>query len=122
MANKDLPEVGAKLTVDGEKEFKSTLSEISRGLSVAASEAKLTSAQYADNKDSVKSLTAQSEDYAKKIELQKDKVETLTKALDNAKEVYGENSKQVDNWQIQLNKASAELIKTESAAKKTVRL
>lgn len=118
MANKDLPEVGAKLTVDGEKEFKSALSEISRGLSVAASEAKLTSAQYADNKDSVKSLTAQSEDYAKKIDLQKDKVETLTKALDNAKEVYGENSKQVDNWQIQLNKANAELIKTESAAKK----
>lgn len=117
MATNDLPEVGARLTLDGEKEFKDALSDISRGLSVAASEAKLTSAQYAENKDSVAALTAQSENYAKKIELQKERVEVLNKALENAKEVYGEGSKQVDKWQIQLNKATAELIKQEAAAK-----
>lgn len=113
-----MSEVGAKLTVDGEKEFKTALSEISRQMSLAASEAKVTSAQYADNKDSIEALSAKSEDYNKKVELQRDKIEVLSKALENAKEVYGENSKKVDNWQIQLNKATAELIKTEDAAKK----
>ncbi len=113
-----MSEIGAKLTVDGEKEFKSALSEISRQMSLAASEAKLTSAQYSDNKDSIEALSAKSEDYNKKVELQRDKIEVLSKALENAKEVYGENTKQTDKWQIQLNKATAELIKAEDAAQK----
>lgn len=118
MSDGKLPEVGATLKIDGEKEFKNALSEISRQMSVAASESKLTSAQYAENKNSIEALTAQSENYSKKAELQRDKIEVLSKALQNAEEVYGKNSKQAERWQIQLNKATAELINTENAAKK----
>lgn len=45
----------------------------------------------------------------REIEAQKQKIETLRAALDNAASSFGENDRRTQNWQIQLNKAQAEL-------------
>ena len=45
----------------------------------------------------------------KEIEAQKNKVETLRAALQNAADSFGENDRRTQNWQIQLNNAEAAL-------------
>ena len=52
------PTIRTKVAIDGEKEYKQALSEINSGLKVLNSEMKLTSAQFADNADSMEALTA----------------------------------------------------------------
>ncbi len=112
------PKIGPKLVVDGEKEYKATIAEINKSMAVLASEAKKTAAAYAEDKDSLEALKAQTEDYNQKAEEQRKKVEVLSDALKHATEEFGENDKRTKDWQIQLNKAEAELIMLESAIKK----
>ena len=58
---------------------------------------------------SVQALTARNQVLNKEIEAQKQKIETLRAALANAAESFGENDRRTQNWQIQLNNATAAL-------------
>jgi len=69
----------------------------------------LVTSQFDKNDKSVNALTARNSVLNKEISTQKDKIETLKSALDNATDSFGENDKRTQNWQIQLNKAQAEL-------------
>lgn len=101
--------IGPKLTVDGEAEFKKAISGINSDMTVLGSEMKKVTAQFAKNKDSVEALTAENAVYNKQIDEQKKKLGTINDALESAKKEYGANSKEVKNWQIQLNNAQAKL-------------
>lgn len=109
--------ISTKLELGGEKEFKAAVSAIKDDMKVLASEAKLTAEQYRDNDKSLEALTKQTELYDKQADTQRQKISVLTDALENAQKQYGENSKQAKHWQDELNKAEAELIKTERAIK-----
>ena len=50
--------IAAGITLDGEKEFKSAVTEINRSMTVLGSEMKKVTAQFADNGDSIEALTA----------------------------------------------------------------
>jgi len=82
-----------------------------RGLpyKVLGSEMQLVTAQFDKNDKSVGALAARQSVLTKEIEQQRDKVATLKSALDNAADSFGESDKRTQNWQIQLNKAQAEL-------------
>lgn len=103
--------IGAGIALDGEKEFRQAVSAINSDLSVLKSEMKKVTSEFLDNSKSMESLTAQQEVVNKQIEAQTAKVDTLKAALENAKKEYGENSKQVQSWQIKLNNAEADLNK-----------
>ena len=45
----------------------------------------------------------------KEIDAQRQKIETLRAALQNASDSFGENDRRTQNWQIQLNNAEAAL-------------
>lgn len=57
----------------------------------------------------MQALTARNTVLNKEIEAQKQKIETLRSALENAASSFGENDKRTQNWQIQLNNAEAAL-------------
>lgn len=109
--------IGAKVELAGEREFRQALSQINTGLKTTASELKLVTARYSENADSVAGLTAKNEALQKKLDQQREKVETLRKALENAKVQYGETDTKTLKWQQSLNLAEAELVKTEKELK-----
>ena len=100
---------GLKIGLEGEKEFKKALSEINQTFKVLGSEMKLVSSQFDKNDQSVEALTARNTVLNKEIEAQKQKIETLKKALENAFTSFGENDRRTQAWQIQLNNAEAAL-------------
>ena len=100
---------GFKIGLEGEKEFKKALAEINQTFKVLGSEMKVVQSEFDKNDDSVEALTARNQVLNKEIEAQKQKIETLRAALANASESFGENDKRTQNWQIQLNNATAAL-------------
>lgn len=100
---------GLKIGLEGEKEFKKALSDINSSFKVLGSEMKLVESQFGKNDTSVSALTARNQVLNKEIEAQKQKIETLRSALENAASSFGENDKRTQNWQIQLNNAEAAL-------------
>lgn len=100
---------GLRIGVEGEKEFKKALAEINQSFKVLGSEMKLVSSQFDKNDNSVQALSARNTVLNKEIDAQRQKVETLRSALQNAAESFGENDRRTQNWQIQLNNAEAAL-------------
>lgn len=104
---------GLKIGVEGEKEFKAALREINQTFKVLGSEMNLVSSQFDKQDKSMEALTARNNVLNKEIDTQKQKIETLRSALENAASSFGENDKRTQAWQIQLNNAQAELNKME---------
>ena len=100
---------GLRIGVEGEKEFKKALAEINQSFKVLGSEMKLVSSQFDKNDSSVQALSARNTVLNKEIDAQRQKVETLCSALQNAAESFGENDRRTQNWQVQLNNAEAAL-------------
>ena len=100
---------GLKIGVEGEKEFKRALADINQSFKVLGSEMKLVESEFGKNENSVQSLTSKNEVLTKQIDAQKDKIETLRKALENASSSFGENDRRTQAWAVQLNNAQAEL-------------
>ena len=100
---------GLKIGLEGEKEFKKALTEINQSFKVLGSEMKVVQSQFDKNDNSVEALTARNQVLNKEIEAQKQKIETLRQALANASESFGENDRRTQQWQIQLNNATAAL-------------
>lgn len=101
--------LGVKLGLEGEKDFKKALADINSSFKVLGSEMKLAQSQFGKNDNSVSALTAKNEVLNKQITQQKEKVEVLKNALDNASKSFGETDKRTQNWQTKLNNAQAEL-------------
>ena len=70
---------------------------------------KLVSSQFDANDKSILALSARNTVLNKEIDAQRQKIETLRAALQNASESFGENDRRTQNWQIQLNNAEAAL-------------
>lgn len=99
---------GLRVGVDGEAEFKRALKEINSEMRTLGSEAKLVASQFDDNDKSINALTERSKVLTKQLEEQKKKIDLLSDGLANAKQKYGENSTQANEWQRKLNEAQAE--------------
>lgn len=70
---------------------------------------KLVESQFDKNDNSIGALSAKNDVLSKQIDEQKEKIETLRKALENASDSFGENDKRTKAWTTQLNNAQAEL-------------
>lgn len=101
--------LGLKIGLEGEKEFKKSLVDINNSFKVLGSEMKLVNSQFDKNDKSAEAFTAKNQVLNKEIDQQKQKIETLRSALANASESFGENDRRTQSWQIQLNNAQAAL-------------
>lgn len=112
-------DIGARIGLEGEKDYKRAITEISNSQKVLRSEMGLLAAQFEDQEDSVESLTKKQELLDRTLYTQQDKVDTLRAALQNAAVSFGEADARTMRWQEQLNHAEAELARTNNQLKKT---
>ncbi len=111
MANKR--EIKTTLSIDGEAKFKKVIAESNQKLSLLNSEMKNTTASFALNEKSVKSLTAKNEVLYKSVDAQQEKVNSLSGIVKELSEKYGEADKRTVEWQKKLNYAEAQLKTTQ---------
>ena len=106
---------GGTIKLQGESEYRKALNNITNNLKVLGSEMKVITSQYDKTDRSTVNLTKQNEVLNKEIKEQRDKVELLTKALEDSRNETGDNSDTTKKWQVELNNAKAELNKLEKS-------
>ena len=100
---------GLKIGVQGEREFKKSISDINSSFRLLKSEMNLLTATFNGNENSMQSLTAKSDLLGREVEEQRKKIALLESALKNASNSFGENDKRTQSWASKLNFAKAEL-------------
>ena len=109
--------IGPKIGIDGEKQFRSELNSIGQQLRTLNTEMKAVTTAFDANDSSQKKLAAQSDVLTRQLSLQEQQVTDIQKALDYAKSNYAENSNEVQRWQQALNNATADINKTKATIK-----
>ena len=118
-------DIGPKISIAGEKEFNDQYRGIINSLKELGSEMNAVTKKYAQNENSIESLTEKNEIMQKQMDVQKQKLsllqneytkqsgklQDLGKALEEAKQMYGENSVEVNKAQNAYNKQSETLSK-----------
>lgn len=107
--------VGARVELDGEKEYKQALSELNTGNKTLASEMRKLQAEFKGNTESTEYLTKAGELLERQLMQQHDKVEKLRDAVAHAAQQYGEADAKTQSYIQQLNNAEAEEFKLQHA-------
>lgn len=110
-------DIGPKIGIEGEKEFRSAITNINTTMKTLGTEMNVVASQFDKNDNSVKSLTAKNEVLNKQIDAQKQKLDQLKAGLDASADKYGENDKVTQGWQQAVNQATAELNNMERQVK-----
>lgn len=100
--------MSTKVELSGEQAYKNAVKEINSSLRVLNSEMKLTSAEFAENADSVEALRAKYDVQERQALTLREKIETLEKALKDSADAYGEADERTKGWQASLYNAQAE--------------
>ena len=109
--------IGPKIGIDGEKQFRSELTSIGQQLRTLGTEMKAVTSSFDANDSSQKKLAAQSDVLTRRLILQEQQLAGIQKGLDYAKANYAENSDEVQKWQQALNNATTDLNKTKAGIK-----
>lgn len=104
-----------RVQVDGEKEYKQAIADLNKGNQVLASEMRKLQAEYKGNEGSIEALNKKGDLLQRQLLQQKDKVQALREALQNAAKQYGEADRRTQEWQIKVNDAEAAQAKLEHA-------
>lgn len=107
--------VGARVELDGEKEYKQALQELNTGNKTLASEMRKLQAEYKGNTESTEYLTKAGELLERQLLQQQDKVKKLQEAVAHAAAQYGEADSRTQSYVQQLNNAEAEEFKLQHA-------
>lgn len=105
-------DIGPKIGIDGEKEFRESLRTMGQQLKTLGTEMKAVTSAFDVDNDSQKKLTAQSDVLNRQLEIQQQRLGEVQKALDYAKANYSENSSEVQRWQQALNNATTDVNRT----------
>lgn len=105
-------DIGPKIGIDGEKEFRESLRAMGQQLKTLGTEMKAVTSAFDVDNDSQKKLTAQSDVLNRQLEIQQQRLGEVQKALDYAKANYSENSSEVQRWQQALNNATTDVNRT----------
>ena len=84
-------DIGPKIGIDGEAEFRKELGNINQQLRTLGSEMKAVTSAFAGNEKSQEALSAQAGVLTRQIEAQEQKLSRLEKGLASAAQKYGEN-------------------------------
>ncbi len=102
-------EIKQTIRLDGEREYNSALQAAQRNLKTLRSELKAETAEMGANATAQQKNEARAKSLQKQIKEQEKVVETLRKALDEAKRDYGDNEDVVQKWEQKLNQARTTL-------------
>ena len=110
-------EIKTTLAVDGAQAFRRSLNEARRSIRNMGTELTLATAEFKKDGDAMKLMQSRSVALKGEIDQQKKIIEALTGAVADSTKGFGENSKETENWQAELNKAKADLANLESELK-----
>lgn len=115
-------EMKTRVGVAGEQTYREALKNISRELRVQKVEMDAVTSAYGANQNSVEALSAKQEALTKQQDAHREKVQILSEMLEIAKQEFGENSEEADQYRIKLataqtalNKCSNEINTTSTA-------
>ena len=103
-------DIRTRLSLDGEKEFKDALADARREMRVMGSELKLAAAEFQATGDQQGFMAQKSRILGEQIAKQEEIVRSLTERLEYSREHYKDNTRQIDDYAIQLNNARRALI------------
>lgn len=106
--------IGPKIGIDGEAEYRKQINLIIQQAKTLASEMNLVTSEYTKNTDAEVKAARQSEIMQKQLDTQRERVRALSEMLEKSKRETGENSIETEKWQEVVNKAAAELNKMEN--------
>lgn len=107
-------EIGPKIGIDGESEFRKSINDIVQSVKTLGTEMKAVSSKFGENQNSQDALTAKNKVLTKQIEQQKERLKLLTDGLQKCSEKYGENDERTMRWKSSVNTATAELNRMEN--------
>ncbi len=102
-------DIGPKIGIEGEKEFRKAIKDINTSMWTLKSEMKLVSSEFDKGDKSQEAYTAKNKVLNKQIDTQNQKLKELEKGLKAASDKYGENDSVTQKWKQAVNKANAEL-------------
>lgn len=103
-------DIRTTLAVDGEQAYKRAIQEASKSISQMGTQLSLATAQFKQDGDAMKLMETRSKTLRAEIDQQKAIVKSLEGAVKDMTEQYGENSKEAEKWQAELNRAQTKLI------------
>lgn len=101
--------IGPRIGIDGEAQFKQAMRGINDEMKRYAAEARAVEAAYAGQDDSLESLTRRSEIYSRQVETQERAVAQLEQILEQLRQAQGDNTEAISRWESRLRRAQAEL-------------
>lgn len=110
----DKGNIGSRLQLDGEQEYRKALNDAYRSLRVLRSELKAETAELGRNATAQEKDQKKVESLKKQIQQQKEIVETLQKALEDSRKEYADNAEVQDKWEEKLNKAREALARMQN--------
>ena len=115
-------DIGARIGIDGEAEFKKQLKMVNDELKTLGTEMKVATSEFIGAEDSMEAYARKAEVLNKQIDEQEKKLDLLNDMLKKTTAAYGKSDastqyyqQQVNNTKADLNKLNAELKKTEAA-------
>lgn len=112
-------EIGPKIKLSGESEFRKQINAVNDQVKTLGTEMKVVEAAFIGQEKSEEALTAKSKVLTEAIDKQREKIDLLSKRVQEASDAYGENDSRTLKLQQDLNKATAELYKMENQLDKT---
>lgn len=112
-------DIGPRIGIDGESEFRRSIQNINANIKSLGSEMKVVTESFADNANSMEALAAKTDVLERSYDQQEKHLEKVQDMLDRAKSKYGENATETLKWQRAVNESTAALKKTENELKDT---
>lgn len=106
-------DIGPRIGIDGEKEFRSQINGIITEMKTLSSEMRLVTSEFEDNEQSTESLTRKNQVLEKQIDAQTRKLQLLSKGLEESSKKFGEADTKTMKWQQAVNQAQTDLNKFE---------
>lgn len=110
-------DIGPKIGIDGEAEFRKQINNITQQVKTYASEMQVLSTTFDDNTDAEETMTRKSAVLSQEIEAQQKKIELLQRGLSEAAQKFGETDDKTLRWQQAVNRATADLNKMQAELK-----
>ena len=107
-------DIGPKIGMDGEAEFRKELNNINTALRTLGTEMQKVTSEFSDNANGQQALIAKNETLNKTIDATRRKLEQANKALSEAEKKYGATSNEALKWQQVVNRTETSLNKLES--------
>lgn len=112
-------DIGPKIGIDGEAEFRKELNNINQQIRTLGSEMKAVTSAFEAGDDAEKNLAEQTRVLNAQIDAQEKKLAQLQKGLAKSAEYYGEADTKTLKWKQAVNEATAELNQLRKQADKT---